>query len=311
MNVYTNIDNIVTDENSVITIGTFDGIHLGHQDLLGKVKSESEKSDSRNFLVTFEPHPRLVVAKNKEVKLLTTLEEKLKIFEKFGIENVLVLEFNQKLSNTEYPDFIENIVLKGIGAKHIVIGYDHKFGKNRSGDETKLRELGEQFGFNVSTVQPFQLDGTTISSTLIRVALENGEVRLAEKYLGRPYEFSGKVVEGDMRGRTIGFPTANIDLMNSQKLIPKAGVYAVTGIVNELPFKGIMNIGFRPTFEENGQNKIEIHLFNFSDNIYGETITIDFIHRIRDEIKFETKEALVHQIELDKQVAEKILEITN
>lgn len=311
MNVYTNIDQIISDKNSILTIGTFDGIHIGHQNLLTLLKEKAISESCRNFLVTFEPHPRVVVSKKNGVKLLTTLDEKLAIFEKFGIENVLVLEFTEKLSQTEYPDFIENIVLKGIGAKHIVIGYDHKFGKNRSGDENKLRELGEKFDFGVTTVPPVEFSKVIVSSTKIRKALTEGDIDTADKYLGRPYTLSGYVVEGARRGRTLGFPTANVEVNDSRKLIPGAGVYAVAGRINDQPYMGMMNIGVRPTFEVDGQNQVEIHVFDFNRDIYGQVITIEFIHRIRDEIKFESKDELIHQIKIDKQLAHKVLKNLN
>jgi len=307
MNLYTQDSNINKIKDTVVTIGTFDGVHLGHQKILNHVLQLADKKDSRSFVITFDPHPRLVVSKNYDLKLLTTLDEKVKVFEKIGIDNLMVIKFTKEFSDQSSQEFVQNYICNKIGANHIVVGYDHKFGKNRNGDENKLRELGKQMDFDVTKVAPITLGDTIISSTKIRNLLLEGDITLANKFLGRTYSLSGKVVNGAGRGRSLGFPTANIEVENKHKLIPGNGVYAVSVWLNEEKFAGIMNIGLRPTFNQTQNVIIEVHILNFNKYIYNENLRIEFLERLRAEKKFLSKDKLIQQINIDKNNALKIV----
>lgn len=307
MNFYTDISEINKDDNTFITIGTFDGIHKGHLDIINTLIEKSKKAGGRNFVITFEPHPRLVLSKENNIKLLTSIEEKKKIFEELGVENLLILKFTKEFAAKDYDNFIKDDIVNGIGAKHIVIGYDHKFGKNRSGDKNKLEKLGKKYGFDVDCISPVEVKGEVISSTKIRNSLNTGDVETAADYLGRNYRIAGKIVEGSKRGKSIGFPTANVEPDYENKLIPKRGVYFVECQLGGKKLSGIMNIGFRPTFENENRLVIEVHLYNFDENVYGREIEIIFIKRIRDEKKFNSKEELIKQIKADKEEGRKLI----
>ncbi len=311
MNIYTDVEQIEKNENTVITIGSFDGVHLGHKSIFNALLSKSKELNSRSFLVTFSPHPRSVVLKDTTVNLLTTIREKKELFEKAGIENILVIKFTKEFSQFGYEEFIKKYFVDGIGIKHVVIGYDHKFGKNREGNEAVLKQLGKKYNFGVSVVPPLSMDLENLSSSKIRKALLNGELEKANKYLGRNFYFYGKVVEGARRGRLIGFPTANLEINDPHKLVPKSGVYLVNCSFNSEKYYGLMNIGYRPTFGDVDKSIIEVYIIDFNNNIYGENIRIDFIKRIRDEKKFNSKEELIEQINLDKEnVLKFICELT-
>ena len=307
MNLYTQDSNINKTKDTVITIGTFDGVHLGHQKILNHVLHLADEKKSRSFVITFEPHPRLVVSKNYDIKLLTTLDEKVKLFEKIGIDNLMVIKFTKEFSGLSSKEFVRNYICNKIGANHIVVGYDHKFGKNRDGDENKLRELGKLMDFDVTKVDPITAGDTIISSTKIRNLLSEGDIALANKFLGRAYTLSGKVVNGAGRGRSLGFPTANIEVENIHKLIPGNGVYAVSVWSNKEKFAGIMNIGLRPTFNQTPNVIIEVHILNFDKDIYNKDLQIEFLRRLRAEKKFSSKDELIRQINIDKKNALKIV----
>jgi len=300
MNIYTDIAQISKDENTVITLGSFDGVHLGHKSIFKTLLAKAKDLDARSLLVTFSPHPRTVVMQNTTVNLLTTIREKKELFEKAGIENLLVINFTKEFSQLDYEDFVKNYFVKSCGVEHFVIGYDHKFGKDRGGNETVLKQLGEKYGFGVSVVPPLSIGGETISSSKIRRALLKGDLEKANKYLGRNFCFYGKVVEGARRGRLIGFPTANLEINDPHKLVPKSGVYLVNCSLNFEKYYGLMNIGYRPTFGDVKESIIEVYIIDFDKDIYGENIRIDFIKRIRDEKKFDSKEELIEQINKDK-----------
>lgn len=308
MNIFTDISQIKREVNTVVTIGTFDGIHQGHLKILNTVRELAAENSGRNFVITFDPHPRKVVGNNSKIELLTTLDEKIKIFENAGIENLLIIKFTKDFSQTSYDDFIEEIICKQIGTNHIVIGYDHKFGKGRDGNEQKLNDLGESCGFKVSVVGPVSIGSEIISSTVIRKALLNGDLDKANTFLAANYSFSGKVVEGCKRGRTLGFPTANIDVFDKDKLIPANGVYLTKVYLEDAVKFGIMNIGVRPTFENELGIVLEVHLIDFSKFIYGENLKVEFLLRIRDEKKFESKEDLIYQINEDKNEALRLID---
>ncbi len=303
MKIYTDNTQIVKDSNTVVTIGTFDGVHLGHRKILSETAKKAAEYGGRNFLITFHPHPRAVVSENYKMKLLTTTEEKVKLLERYGIENVYVINFTKEFAKLSSEDFVREIICNKIGAKHLVIGYDHKFGKDRKGDEHLLQELGEKFDFDVSAIPPVEMDGEIISSTLIRRNLLAGKVQKANKMLGREYSIEGKVVKGSMRGRTLGFPTANIEVDSEEKLIPSNGVYVVKVKVREEIKFGLLNIGFRPTFGNGEELFIEVHIFDFDEEIYNFKLRIEFLEYLRPEIKFKGKEELIRQINKDKEEA--------
>lgn len=300
INVFRDISEIKKEENTAVTIGTFDGLHIGHQQILDVLKEKASQNNCRTFVVTFEPHPRLVLSKENGIKILTPIEEKIKVFENSGVENLLIINFTKEFSQQTSVEFIENFIIGKIGAKEIVIGYDHKFGKDRGGDESTFRKIAEKFNFELTVVPAEKINGEIVSSTKIRHALNEGDLEKVNSYLNRNYFFHGKVVKGAGRGKTLGFPTANVKLNNENKLIPKTGVYAVKCLVSGETVFGVMNIGVRPTFENLDEPVIEVNLFNFDKEIYGENIEIEFLKRIRDEKKFNSKEELIKQIERDK-----------
>lgn len=306
MQVYNDKSNIKIAE-SVVTIGTFDGLHLGHQQIISKVIKVAEEKKLTSVVVTFDPHPRAVVSKDYNMQLLATLDEKKILFEELKIDNLFVINFTMEFAKISSDEFVKNYLIDKLNAKHVVIGYDHKFGKNRNGDKSTLKEFGIKYGFAVTCMDEFQSEGDTISSTVIRNLLQTGEVDTANTYLGRNYSFFGRVVEGAKRGREIGFPTANIEIDNPYKLVPANGVYIVKASLDNQSLYGIMNIGIRPTFENENNKVIEMHIFDFNKNIYGKEIKIEFIKRIRSEKKFNSKEELINQITKDKNFAEEFL----
>ena len=307
MKVYTEVSENIKTKNAVVTVGSFDGLHPGHFKILNEVKKIVAQKNGTGFVVTFEPHPRFVLSKDFEMKLLTSLDEKKEILEKAGIENLMVINFTKEFSQLTSDEFIKQFIVDKIGALHMVIGHDHKFGKDRLGDVVKLSEVGKLYNFDVTDVSAESMNGEIISSTKIRNALAEGNVERANLFLGRNYSFSGKIVIGAQRGRTLGFPTANIMLDEHRKAVPKNGVYFTKCFVDDEILFGIMNIGYRPTFENKHELVLEVHLLNFDRDIYGRAIKIEFLKRLRDEIKFDSKDSLIHQIKTDKQTAQGII----
>lgn len=306
MKVYRDISEINNVKKSVVTIGTFDGIHKGHADIISFVADQAERESAESFVITFEPHPRLVVSNNVDIKILTVFEEKAALFEKLNVHNLLVIEFSKEFSNTSYEEFVNNYLIRKLNAGHIVIGHDHHFGKGRGGNENSLQALSESLNFKLTVIPAVNVDGEQVSSSKIRHALEEGELSLANSLLGRNYTLKGLVVEGVQRGRELGFPTANIEPVSRHKLIPKSGVYAAQCDINGIVHNGVLNIGKRPTFENQDKNFIELHIFGFEEDIYGKPVELAFIQRIRDEIKFNSTGELIEQINKDIQTAKQI-----
>ncbi|MGD9898420.1 MAG: bifunctional riboflavin kinase/FAD synthetase [Calditrichaceae bacterium] len=302
MEIIDGIENINTKFPCAITVGTFDGIHLGHKKIISRLLEIANEKNLCSTMVTFHPHPKLVVkSKFKEaIKLITDKDEKIEIIRESGIDRLVIIKFDHDFSQTNYRQFIKSILLDKLMAKVVVVGYDHAFGKNREGNFDNLVLLSDEFKFEVEKVGPFEIKDQVVSSTTIRNALTEGEVEKAAEYLGRLYSVSGKVVPGDGRGKKLNFHTANIDVENPNKLIPGKGVYAVDVKHNDQMYKGMMNIGFRPTFGSDQLN-IETHIFDFKKEIYGEKLTVFFKKRLRDEIKFNSVEELITQLEIDKQ----------
>lgn len=307
MNIYRDVNQIKKTLNAVVTVGSFDGLHIGHFKILDEVKKVVKELNSSSFVITFEPHPRFVLSKDFGLKILTSLTEKMKILEESGIENVFVINFTKEFSQLTSDEFIRQIVVDKIGAAHMVIGHDHKFGKDRLGDVRKLSEVGKLYNFSVTDVPPERIGDDIISSTKIRIALSEGDLITTDKFLGRNYSLEGIVVVGMKRGRTLGFPTANIQPDDANKAIPKNGVYVVKSQLDDKFYPSVMNIGTRPTFENKHEQVLEVHLLDFNEDIYGKKLKIEFIKRLRDEKKFGSKEELIKQMQADKQQAADVL----
>lgn len=299
------------DSNSIVTVGTFDGLHLGHKKIIDTLVQTGNEKNLRKAVVTFEPHPRLVLkkeGKSGEVKILTTLDEKISNFESRGIDTVYIINFSKEFAATSATEFYKNYLIDKIGLSSLVVGYDHMFGKNREGSIITIKSLSEQYKFSVHRVEEFKLNSHIVSSTLIRKLLLDKQAKEASELLGRNYSITGKVICGDKRGNTIGFPTANIELSDKNKLIPGNGVYLVKVYVNNNYYFGMMNIGNRPTITDDKNIFLEIHILDFSKDIYGETITVEFMDFLRDEKKFGSLDELKSQLNKDKQtVSEKTL----
>jgi len=306
--IYHNINNFEA-KNPVVTIGTFDGVHLGHQKVIARLKEFARKHNGESVIFTFHPHPRLVTAPNEgNLRLLTTIEEKKQLFEKLGIDHLIVYPFTKTFSELSYSSFVKNILVDKLKTRCLVVGYDHRFGKNREGSFEYLKECAKSYNFKIEKLDALLIDEAHVSSTRIRNALEDGDVEQANKFLGYRFTLHGTVVEGQRVGRKMGFPTANIEASDPHKLIPGYGVYAVEIILSGEKYGGMLNIGTRPTFNNNADNRsIEVHIFNFSGDIYNKEITLIFEAKIRNEKKFSGPEALVEQLKKDKETALEIL----
>jgi riboflavin kinase/FMN adenylyltransferase len=286
-------------KKTIITIGTFDGVHIGHRKILEKIIHNAKELDCESLVLTFFPHPRMVLQENSSVKLLHTMEEKRTLLQKIGIENLIIHPFNKEFSQLTAEEFVKEILIDQLQIQKIIIGHDHRFGRNRTADINDLISFGEKYGFEVEQISAQEIDEIAVSSTKIRNALINGTISLANEYLGYNYFFSGTVVQGQQLGRTIGFQTANIHIKEDYKLIPKNGVYIIKSYLNEVLIYGIMNIGNRPTV--NGLNQtIEVHFIDFDKDLYGQEVTIEVVEFIREEHKFDSLESLKNQIQKDK-----------
>lgn len=299
MKIYQSLNEFKPTKKTIVTLGTFDGVHLGHNLILDKICKTAKQENLESVLLTFFPHPRLIVSNDSEIKMLNTMAEKAMLLEQKGIQNFIIHPFDKLFSELSPREFVKQVLIKQLNIQKIIIGYDHKFGKNRAADFNDLIAFGKEFGFEVEEISAKQVNEVSVSSTKIRNSLLEGNISLANAYLGYPYMLSGIVVKGNQLGRTIGFPTANIEISENYKLIPKNGVYIVTAIVNNQTIFGMMNIGIKPTLGDNVPT-IEVHLLNFSEDIYNQKIQVNVIERHRDEQKFESFEALKSQLEIDK-----------
>lgn len=307
MKIYEGLSDIPPIPNPVVTSGTFDGVHLGHQKILHRIREIARKIEGETVLITFWPHPRLVLYPDEhKLRLLSTFEEKTKLLRSFGIDHLITIPFTKEFSQLSSSEFIEKVLVEKIKTKRLVIGYDHRFGKNREGSFEYLQQHHSEFGFDLEEISRQDVDEIGVSSTKIRRALETGEVTTATNYLGRPYELNGLVIKGQQIGRSIGFPTANIHIPNDYKLIPMDGVYAVEASVNGSLFKAMLNIGNRPTV--GGTKKtVEAHLFDFQGDLYDKQITIYLREFLRKEKKFDNLEELKKQLALDQKKAKSLL----
>ncbi len=300
MKIYHHIDEFKNVNNPIVTIGTFDGVHLGHRKIFQKMKDDADKHQGETVVITFYPHPRLVLhADSKNLKFINTQEKKVRLLEKAGINHLIIIEFTREFSRLNSANFIKEYLLEKIQTKKLIIGYDHHFGKNRLGDFSTLYDLGYKYGFEVEKIPVQNVENVAISSTKIRKALNEGKIKKANALLGYDYSITGTVVGGHKIGRTIGFPTANIDLEDKYKLITANGVYACRIEYEGKVYKGMGNVGLRPTVNHSNLT-IEVNIFDFDKEIYGESITIYFIDRIRSEIKFENLAGLRNQLTKDK-----------
>lgn len=291
----------------VLTQGTFDGVHFGHRKILSHVVSEAREIDGVSVLLTFYPHPRLVLyPDDNELKLLTTIEEKVELVSAIGIDYLIIIPFTQELSRLRASDFVRDILVEQLRISKLIIGYDHRFGRNREGGLKEMIQFAETYNFKLEEIPPQDIEDSIVSSTKIRKALLDGDVHLAKEYLVDLYTISGKVEEGLQRGTTIGYPTANVRFGSSFKLIPKNGVYAVWVYIDKIKYAGMLNIGYNPTFEDKKWS-MEVHILNFNKNIYHHKILISFHSRIRDEMKFENVTSLVNQLTKDEKKIRSIL----
>jgi riboflavin kinase/FMN adenylyltransferase len=301
MKIYRDIKEFQALNKAVVTIGAFDGVHIGHKKILNRLTELSSLVNGESVLITFWPHPRFVLKKDSEpIALLNTLEEKIHLLDTYHIDHLLILNFNEEFSKLTADDFIENILIKAIGTRYLVLGYDHRFGNNREGSIDYLNLNKDRFGIESIEIPKQEIESLAISSTLIRKALLNGDSDVANKNLGYPYLLRGFVIEGNKLGRTIGFPTANIFIEDQDKLIPKNGVYAVYVYIEGERYKGMLNIGVRPTINNDKRRTIEVHIFDFNEDIYGKTVRLELQTFIRDETKFEGLDALITQLKKDE-----------
>ena len=294
-----NITKIPKSDFNIATIGSFDGIHIGHKKILQTLTKIAKKNNGKSILITFWPHPRYVLKKNNDFKLLTSLDEKIKLFEKNKIDILYIVDFSLKFSKFSANKFIENILLEKLKINCLLIGYNNNFGRNREGNIRYLEENKKKFDVDIISIPKQSVDKISISSTKIREYLNNGKINSANRLLGRKYSINGKIVRGNGIGRKINFPTANIEIDEPKKLLPKSGVYAVEVILNKKIYLGMLNIGYNPTIK-NEKKSIEVNIFEFSEDIYNNKISINFIRRIRNEKKFKNLNELKKQLIKDK-----------
>lgn len=321
MKIYHNLSEFTKLDNAIVTIGTFDGVHFGHQKIIKQLVEKAKTVGGESVILTFFPHPRMIIdPENQDLKMINTINEKAEILKSLGVDHLIITPFTRDFSNQLPDDYIKNTLVNNIGTKHIIIGYDHRFGKDRSGNLADLKTAGLHFGFTVEEIMEQDIHDVAVSSTKIRQALLAGDVSLAADYLGYPFSIFGRVIKGDKIGRTIGFPTANIFVEETYKLIPGDGIYAVTVEMNSdltvtdskttsenptvnlkpLTFKGMAYIGQRPTINGMTRN-IEVNIFDFNREIYGQDIKMNFLKFLRHDVKFTGLEALTVQLQKDKE----------
>ena len=302
MLIIQNTEHFRIESQSIVTIGTFDGVHLGHQKILNRLKELKQQTGLKTVVLTFEPHPRKILfPEQKDLKLLTLIDEKLELLDKYDVDITVVYPFTKQFSESDSQFYIEEILLRSLNVRHLVIGYDHKFGKNRTGDIHTLKTFSSQYDFLVEEISAKDIDRIAISSSKIRKALDEGDIDMATEFLGHPFSLNGEVVKGKQLGRTLGFPTANIKPDGQEKIIPKPGVYFVETIVEGSAYFGMMSIGINPTTDKDESIKLEVHIFDFKSDIYNKPIKLNFLKRLRDEEKFANLTELKNAIEKDKQ----------
>lgn len=299
MKIFHSITDFKSETGTIATLGTFDGVHIGHMKIIERLIQNADELNCETLVLTFFPHPRMVLQDQSEIKLLNTIDEKSFLLEKAGLDNLVIHPFDKEFSRLTAEEFVKQVLVDAFNIKKIIIGHDHRFGRNRTADINDLIVFGERYGFGVEQISQQEINEVAVSSTKIRNALTDGNVSLANKYLGYDYILSGTVVKGKQLGRTLGYPTANIEIAESYKLIPQIGIYIVKSELNGKTVFGMMSIGFNPTV--NGDRKtIEVNYFDFNEDLYGKKISVSILSRIRDEEKFESLEALTQQLHQDK-----------
>jgi riboflavin kinase/FMN adenylyltransferase len=302
LKIVQNTSNFSDKEKTYVTIGTFDGVHFGHQKIIEKLIDEAKKADKKSVVLTFFPHPRMVLQKDVSLELINTIEERSTLLEKTGLDYLIIHPFSKEFSRMTALEFVRDILVNQLNISKLIIGYDHHFGKNREGNITQLTEYSHLYDFKVEEIPAQDIDDVSVSSTKIRCALATGNLKTANNFLGYNFMLNGNVVNGKKLGGKIGYPTANIDIKESYKLIPKTGVYIVKSTIDEKTVFGMMNIGNRPTVNGNHQT-IEVHFFDFNQNLYDQNLTIELIYFLRDEEKFDSVEILIQQLKIDEETA--------
>lgn len=291
----------------MVTIGTFDGVHIGHQKIIKRLVQTAKKSHLKSVVLTFFPHPRMVLQKDANIKLINTIDERSAILDQLGLDVLVIKKFTKEFSRLSAEDYVTEVLVKQLRVKKIIIGYDHHFGRNRAANIEDLKAYGKKHGFEVEEISAQDINEVSVSSTKIRTALLDGNIKKANKYLGSNFMLSGKVVQGKGLGNTIGFPTANLYIEESYKIIPKQGVYIVKTTIDHKTVFGMMNIGINPTISVNNEQSIEVHFFNFNQSIYNKALVIELLDRIRDEQKFDSVEDLKIQLQKDKETSLKYI----
>ena len=308
MEIVHSLSAVSFDSNSCITVGTYDGIHVAHQEILRQLVAAARKRSGRSVVLTFDPYPREVLLKKDEpFEILTTLSERIEIFKEFGVDIVVVVKFDEEFAGQSFEEFYKKYIIEGIGAAEVYEGPDHRFGRDREGDIETLKMLALQYHFSVHLLEPVTVNGLLVGSSRVRKALHLGEVEAASTLLGRPYAISGIVVEGDKRGRTLGYPTANLQPDSMKKLVPANGIYLTEAAVDSRHFYGLTSIGVRPTFYAAGKRLIETYILNFDEDIYGTCMTVRMIRRLREEMKFYNTGELVEQMNRDKKKSQELI----
>jgi riboflavin kinase/FMN adenylyltransferase len=302
LKVIQSISNFTSEEQTYVTIGTFDGVHFGHQKIIEKLVNEAKKANKKSVLLTFFPHPRMVLQKDASLELINTIDERSALLERTGLDYLIIHPFSKEFSRTTALEFVRDILVNQLNISKLIIGYDHHFGKNREGNITQLTEYSHLYGFKVEEIPAQDIDDVSVSSTKIRRALASGNLKTANNYLGYNFMLNGNVINGKQLGGRIGYPTANIDVKENYKLIPKTGVYVVKSTIDNKTIFGMMNIGNRPTVNGNHQT-IEVHFFDFNQDLYHQNLTIELIYFLRDEEKFDSIDSLIHQLKKDEHTA--------
>ena len=308
MTIYNNINEFSSVNKTILTIGTFDGVHLGHQKVLERLTNSAKENNLESTVLTFFPHPRTILNPNKPLKLINSVKERTELLNRSKVDNLIIHPFDKNFSELDPEKYVVEILVKKLKAKIILIGYDHKFGKNRTADITDLKIYGKKYGFKVIEIKAEEISNIAISSTKIRKAISEGNISTVKKYLGYDFSLSGKIVHGKSIGRTLGFPTANIEVKEEYKLLPKNGVYLIQSVINHNKYFGMMNIGMKPTIKESSKT-IEVNFFDFEGDLYHKNIEVNIKKFIRDEIKFDSLELLKSQILKDKINCNSIIDI--
>ena len=302
MEIIHSISNYNPSKKTIVTIGTFDGVHIGHQKIIEQLVATAKKTNANAVVLTFFPHPRMVLQKDASIELINTIDERALLLSKTGLDTLIIHPFSKEFSRLTALEFVKEVLIHQLNISTLIIGYDHHFGKNREGNLEQLIEYGQTYNFDVIEISAQDIDDVAISSTKIRKALSEKNIKTANRYLGYNFMLSGSVINGKQLGGKIGFPTANIYVKEDYKLIPKTGVYIVRSILNNHVVFGMMNIGFRPTINGNDQT-IEVHFFDFNDDLYGKSIALELFYYLRDERKFDSVDALTVQLKKDKKTS--------